>query len=117
MHLTHKEKIFFITGSQEQESQSNEPAVFLKVIKRNTPNLARLQGLTEEERETQLQESRTAFEEEYVTMMDPTLPRLLASCASLLKVDVDLERKYKHLNIWRVFEANSVSKIVHKDIR
>lgn len=117
MHLTHKEKNFFITGSQEQESQSNEPAVFLRVIKRNTPNLARLQGLTEEERETQLQESRTAFEEEYVTMTDPTLQRLLALCAPLLNVDVNLERKYKHLDIWRVFEANNVSKIVHKDIQ
>ena len=117
MHLTHKEKIFFITGSQEQESQSNEPAVFLRVIKRNTPNLARLQGLTEEERETQLQESRTAFEEEYVTMTDPALQRLLALCALLLNVDVNLERKYKHLDIWRVFEANNVSKIVHKDIQ
>ena len=88
----------------------------LRVIKRNTPNLARLQGLTEEERETQLQESRTAFEEEYVTMTDPT-QRLLALCAPLLNVDVNLERKYKHLDIWRVFEANSVSKIVHKDIQ
>ena len=91
--------------------------MYLRVIRRNTPNLARLQGLTEEERETQLQESRTAFEEEYVTMTDPTLPRLLALCASLLNVDVDLERKYKHLSIWRVFEANNVSKIVHKDIQ
>ena len=117
MHLTHKEKIFFITGSQEQESQSNEPAVSLRVIKRNTPNLARLQGLTEEERETQLQESRTAFEEEYVTMTDPTLQRLLALCAPLLNVDVNLERKYKHLDIWRVFLANKVSKIIHKHIQ
>ena len=89
----------------------------LKVIRRSTPNLARLQGLTEEERETQLQESRTAFEEEYVTMTDPTLQRLLALCAPLLNVDVDLERKYKHLDIWRVFEANNVSKIVPKDIQ
>lgn len=91
--------------------------MFLRVIRRNTPNLARLQGLTEEERETQLQESRTAFEEEYVTMTDPSLQRLLAFCAPLLNVDVDLERKYKHLDIWRVFEANNVSKIMHKNIQ
>ena len=106
-----------ITGSQGQESQSNEPTVSLKVIRRSTPDLARLQRLTEEERETQLQECRTAFEEEYVKTTDPTLQRLLALCAPVLNVDVDLERKYKHLDIWRVFEANNVSKIVLKNIQ
>lgn len=106
-----------ITGSQGQESQSNEPTVSLKVIRRSTPDLARLQRLTEEERETQLQECRTAFEEEYVKTTDPTLQRLLALCAPVLNVDVDLERKYKHLDIWRVFDANHVSKNVHKNIQ
>ena len=84
--------------------------MFITVRRRNTSlnSTTRFEGLSEEERETHLRESRAAFVEEYNTLTDPTLQRLLALCNPLLNIDVNIERKYVELDIVRVFEANKV---------
>ena len=84
--------------------------MYITVRRRTTPldNGEILVGISEEEKEIYLRETRAALVQEYNNTTDPTLWRLLTSCASLLSIDVNIESKYAELDIWRVFEANKV---------
>ena len=95
----------------EQSTEEAEPTVFITVRRRHTPleSAQRLAHLSEEEKENLLRAKRAAIVEEYVTMTDISLQTLLDLCALLMNMDVDIERKYIELDIWRVFEANKVS--------
>ena len=97
----------------EQSTQEEVPTVNITVRKRQIPleNASRFSHLSEEEIESQLRGHRASVVREYVDMTDPSLQRLLELCALLLNMDVDIERKYIELDIWRVFEANTVSAV------
>ena len=95
----------------EQSNHVEEPTIDITVRRRQTPleNAARFYHLTEEQKEAQLRMNRANVVREFVQMTDPSLQTLLEKCSLVLNMDVDIERKYIELDIWRVFEANAVS--------
>ncbi len=85
--------------------------MLITVRRRQVPleDAERLSHLSEEEKEAQIRAKRAAVVEEYLTLTDISLQKLLELCGLLMNMDVDIERKYVELDIWRVFEANKVS--------
>lgn len=95
----------------EQSNHVEEPTIEIRVRRRQTPleNAARLYHLTDDQKEAQLRMYRANVVREFVQMTDPSLQTLLEKCSLVLNMDVNIERKYIELDIWRVFEANKVS--------
>lgn len=90
--------------------------MLITVKRRQIPleSAVRLSHLSEEEKEVQIRARRAAVVEEYLNITDMSLQKLLELCSLLMNLDVDIERKYAQLDIWRVFEANKVSLVVIK---
>lgn len=99
-----------LLGSQEQSNEPAEPPVLISVRRRNNSrdSTGGSTGFSEENNEILLRERRSALVREYHDLSDPALQRLLSVCSPLVDMDVDIERKYVELDIWRVFEANKV---------
>ena len=90
--------------------------MLITVKRRQIPleSAVRLSHLSEEEKEVQIRARRAAVVEEYLNITDMSLQKLLELCSLLMNLDVDIERKYAQLDIWRVFEANKVILVVIK---
>ena len=73
----------------------------------------RFTDLSEEEKEAEIRERRAAIVEEYLAAAESDISQqnLVDLCALLVTSDVDIERKYKELDIRRVLEANKVSSV------
>lgn len=92
----------------EQSTYVEERPIYITVRRRQIPleNAARFNHLTEDQIESQLRMYRENVVREFVDLTDPSLQTLLERCSLVLNMDVNIERKYIELDIWRVFEAN-----------